>query len=572
MSRVRSLHAQPAPGRAVTAGRVPRSGPSRLPLLALVLLAAAFLGLGLAEAWADSPTFDEPVYVAAGLAAVLHHDVTINDEHPPPAKVIAALPVLLTHPVIPPNGPWSGNDERAYAARFISAQLSAGTLRRVTFASRLVPLAESAAVAFVLFALGSELFGPVAGAFSGALWLASPFVLGIGHLDGVDIPFALATALSAWALVRWLRFRRARGLIWVGLALAAVADTQISGLLIVAGSLAVIAGFQWRSGIRRALAHAGLAALVALAAVWASYVVLNPSVLWRSPGVLPRPYLAGAAYLDSQDTVGTAGYLAGRAWTGGRWWFWPFSLVVKWPAASLLLLVAGVLAAALAWGRLPRDTRGRLAAGVALPAAALTAFTLAMPRDVGLRYLLPVMALWAVLAGALLPALAALPRRLRGPARASAVGLLTLAALATASSVPNSLAWTTRPFRPAYTAATDSNVDWGQGLYALSAWSASHHPWIMYFGPRGITPAAIPGARPLPGTAPTGVSGWVAVSVTALNSSNRAALAWLRGWCPVGVLDDSILLYNFRQPPAVSTAAVPVQPPPLCPGPWSSRR
>ena len=60
----------------------------------------------------------------------------------------------------------------------------------------------------------------------------------------------------------------------------------------------------------------------------------------------------------------------------------------------------------------------------------------------------------------------------------------------------------TWPFRPAYTAATDSNIDWGQGLYALSAWSASHHPWIMYFGPRGITPAAIPGARPLPGTAP----------------------------------------------------------------------
>jgi Dolichyl-phosphate-mannose-protein mannosyltransferase len=577
VSRVRSLRAHPAPGRAVTASGVPRRGPGRLPLLALVLLAAAFLGLGLAEAWADSPTFDEPVYVAAGLAAVLHHDVTINDEHPPPLKVLAALPALLSHPVIPPNGPWSGNDERVYAARFVSAQLSAGTLRRVTFAARLVPLAESAAVAFVLFAIGSELFGPAAGALSGVLWLASPFVLGIGHLDGVDIPFALATALSAWALVRWLRWRRTRGLIWVGLALAAVADTQISGLLIVAGSLGVIAAFQWRSGVGRALAHTGLAALVALAAVWASYVVLNPSVLWRSPGVLPRPYLDGAAYLASQDTMGTAGYLAGMAWTGGRWWFWPLSLVVKWPAASLLLLVAGTLAAVATWRRLPRDTWVRLAAGVALPAVLLTAFTLAMPRDIGLRYLLPVMALWAVLAGALLPALAALPRRLRDPARASAAGLLILAALATAASFPRSLAWTTWPFRPAYTAVTDSNIDWGQGLYALSAWSVSHHPWIMYFGPRGITPAAVPGARSLPGparpgAAPAGVSGWVAVSVTALNSSNRAELAWLRGWCPVGVLDDSILLYHFRQPPAVSVAAVPVQPPPLCPGTYSSRR
>ncbi|MGA2825980.1 MAG: glycosyltransferase family 39 protein [Streptosporangiaceae bacterium] len=564
-----SLRAQPVTGDLGAASRPTRPGwRRRLPLLGLVLLAAAFLGLGLAEAWSDSPTFDEPVYVAAGLAEVLHHDVAFNDEHPPLPKVLAVLPVLLAHPVIPPNGSWDSNGEQTYGARFVAAQLSAGTLRRVTFASRLVPLAESIGVAFVLFALGTELFGPGAGAFAGALWLASPFVLGIGHLDGVDVPFALAAALSAWALVRWLRTRRTGALVWVGLALGAVADSQISGLLIVASSLAVIVVFQWRSGIRRALASAGLAGLIALAAVWASYLVLTPSVLWHAPAVLPRPYLDGTAYLASQDTIGTAGYVAGIAYTGGRWWFWPVSLVIKWPAASLLLLVAGLVACV----RLPRGVRGRLAGGVALPALVLTVFTLMMPRDIGLRYLLPVIALWAVPAGALVPAITAFRPRLRSAARAVVAGLLAVALLATAWSFPRSLAWTTRPFRPAYTAVTDSNVDWGQALYALSAWSASHHPWVLYFGPRGITAAAIPGARPWPGTAPAGISGWAAVSVTALNSSNRSSLGWLRRWCPVGLLDDSILLYHFRQSPAASPEATPAQPPPLCPGTWSSAR
>ena len=544
---------------------------ARLPLLALVLLVAGFLGLGLAEAWSDAPTFDEPVYVAAGIAGMLHHDVTFNDEHPPLPKVLAALPVLLAHPVIPPNGRWSGNDERSYASRFVAAQLAAGTLRRVTFASRLVPLAESAGVAFVLFALGAELFGPGAGALAGALWLASPFVLGIGHLDGVDIPFSLTTALSAWALARWLRSRCTRGLIWVGLALGAAAITQISGLLVVAGSLAVILAVEWRAGIQRAVAHTALTGLVALVAIWASYVLLNPSVIWKSPSVLPRPYLDGASYLASQDTVGTTGYVAGIAYQGGRWWFWPVSLVIKWPAASLLLLVAGAAAAVLGWRRLSPGVPGRLAGAVVLPAVLLTAFTLTMPRDIGLRYLLPVIALWAVLAGALVPAVTALRPRPRHLAQASVAGLLTLALLATIGSFPNSLAWTTRPFRPAYQAVTDSNIDWGQGLYALSAWSERHHPWIVYFGPRGITPAAVPGARALPSSAPAGISGWVAVSVTALNSSNRSSLAWLRRWCPVGVLDDSILLYRFREPP-LSTAPIPVQPPALCPGPWSSVR
>ena len=182
----------------------------RLPLLVLAVVAAAFLALGLAEARADAPTFDEPVYVSAALATVLHHDVDINDEHPPLPKVLAVLPVLFTHPVIPADGHWSGNDELRYGARFVAAQLTSGKLRRVTFAARLIPLAETAGVAFVLYGLAGELAGPVAGALAGVLWLASPLVLGIGHLDGTDVPFALGATLAARALLRWLRRRDRR--------------------------------------------------------------------------------------------------------------------------------------------------------------------------------------------------------------------------------------------------------------------------------------------------------------------------------------------------------------------------
>jgi hypothetical protein len=30
--------------------------------------------------------------------------------------------------------------------------------------------------------------------------ILAPLVLGIGHLDGTDVPFALAVVLSSWAL------------------------------------------------------------------------------------------------------------------------------------------------------------------------------------------------------------------------------------------------------------------------------------------------------------------------------------------------------------------------------------
>ena len=43
-----------------------RTWADRLPLVILAVITAGFLALGVAEAWSDSPTFDEPVYVSSG--------------------------------------------------------------------------------------------------------------------------------------------------------------------------------------------------------------------------------------------------------------------------------------------------------------------------------------------------------------------------------------------------------------------------------------------------------------------------------------------------------------------------
>ncbi len=556
-----------SPAASCPGSRRTRSGLHWLPLAVLGIWAAAFLALGLGEAWSDAPTFDEPVYVAAGLAAVLHHDLTLNDEHPPVPKVLASLPVLLVHPVIPGNEPWAGNDERSYSARFIDAQASAGMMRRVMFAARLVPLAETAGVAFAIFGLGSELLGPAAGAFGGLLWLASPLVLGIGHLDGTDVPFALATVMASWALARWLRLRSGRALVWLGVALAGVAVSDITGLLVVAAALATVAAVTLRaavclrSGARQALARTAMAGLIAVAVVWAAYAVLDPAVLGH-PGLLPSPYLAGIGYLRAADTA-TPGYLAGVSYTGGRWWFWPLSLVIKLPAEALLLFAAG----AVAWLFTDRAARQRALLAVGLPAVLLTGFFVAMPRDIGVRYLLPVLALWATASGALVPAVTALPRAARRTTAAAACALQSAAAFTTATSFPDSLSWTAPPFRPGYAVATNSNVDWGQGLYALRAWASGRRPWVTYFGPRGLAPDPVRGGRPLLGTPPRRVSGWAAVSATALTSADRAQLAWLRAYCPVQVLDGSILIFRFRRPPSPDPSAN--QPPSPCPGTWS---
>ena len=84
----------------------------------LVLLAiVAFLVLGGFEAWHDSATFDEPVYVSSGVVAVLHHDWrTIPSTHRC-SRCLAALPVLAVGPVVPPRE-LEDQQRASYSARF----------------------------------------------------------------------------------------------------------------------------------------------------------------------------------------------------------------------------------------------------------------------------------------------------------------------------------------------------------------------------------------------------------------------------------------------------------------------
>ena len=89
------------------------------------------------------------------------------------------------------------------------------------FLSRLVPVVELLVTGLLVYALAARLVGPAGGMFSAALWLLNPFVIGIGHLDGIDIPFtldALTVALPgavargpyARAIGRWSALPAAR--------------------------------------------------------------------------------------------------------------------------------------------------------------------------------------------------------------------------------------------------------------------------------------------------------------------------------------------------------------------------
>lgn len=210
--------------------------------------------------------------------------------------------------------------------------------------------------------------------------------------------------------------------------------------------------------------------------------------------------------------------------------YWPVSLAIKLPPATVAVLLLGPLG----WLGLDRARRREAIVVAVLPATLLFAFDLTLSRDIGVRYLLPVLALWLVAATA---AVTATRIRAIRVALAASVGLGVWSVVA---SFPHSLAWTDPVFGSSYQVATNSSVDWGQDLFALQRWDRVHHARVAYFGPRGITAADTGQAGPLIGVPPATITGWVAASATDLTTLD--GLAWLRAYCPVGSLGSTILI------------------------------
>lgn len=546
----------------------------------LVLLSVQFAVFAGIEAWRDAVTVDESVYLSAGITALTRHDLRLNPEHPPLGKVLAAAPALLARPVVPAGASWKEARQFDYSAEFVVAQRRAGRLHWVVFAGRMVPIIEAIVAGLLLYAIGSRFFGGLGGLVAAGIWLTSPWVVGLGHLSSIDLHFTVSTLALVLALAAHLRKPSLRSVVVLGLCGGAALLTRFTGLVAVpvAAATAALAVDTWW----RRLTVAGAVLVVAWACVWLGIRVVSPhgpsarqreimaktaeagrdvSALARVVQLVPWPieYEAGVGY---QALV--AGprpvFLWGRSWTGRQWWYWPAAFVIKWPLPTVGMLAAGTVA----WLRRPGR---RVGATCVLPVAgALGIFTLAQPAQIGLRYMMPVVALGLVVAAG---GIAGFGRRLRTPVLWS-VAFVQVASLWSAS--PHSLAWTSPPFRPGYRFAADSNLDWGQDIGRFEEWARGRDVYAWLFGSLGTdTVAGLAGVRPLKGVSLPDIHGWVAASASVLTAYRRDELAWLRKYCAVADIGGTILIYRFLDPPSPEPG--PAAPVPPCHGsPASMRR
>ncbi|MGW0944901.1 ArnT family glycosyltransferase [Streptomyces sp. NPDC002623] len=534
------------------ARRLLRLRPALLvPVLAVVLLGQLAVAM-VTAAVQETPTIDEPVYVATAAEYLHEHRVRHNPEHPPLGKLVVAVGVALAHPHVDPS--FSGSQEEAGQHLLYE---SGNDPWRLMLWARLPVIVLTLLFGLVVFGFARDLGGPAPALTALALYSLTPDVVAHGSLATLDVPAAGFVLTSAW-LLWWAR--RGRPGLWLplaGVALGAALATKMSTLAAVPVILALAALTVWvrrPRDVRGCLLGAGVVAVAAVAVVWAAYLAVDPRLRWdpraaQVPAVhglhgllvralpFPQAYLDGMRIQFGLENRSWQGFLFGHVYSGGRWYYLPVALVVKTPLGMLALWTAGAVAM-IAVRRL------RPAAPyVLLPAAVLLASAMTGARDLGTRYAVFLPMFLAVAAGCVLAV-----RRRWTPVTAAV--LVAFVAVSSLRTFPYYLPYSNEAFGgPARTHLRlhDSNVDWGQDLGRLAVRLHTRYRgervWLVYKGSGEPAYYGIRAGDPLRAPART-VHGLLVVSDSAAAKAKGRLAVLLRTSRPVDEVGYSITLYR----------------------------
>jgi 4-amino-4-deoxy-L-arabinose transferase-like glycosyltransferase len=493
----------------------------------------------------QTPTIDEPVYVGTAVSYLERQGLRYNTEHPPLGKLIMAAGLTFAQPRLGPA--FRGN--QGELGRHVLYE-AGNDPYRLMFLARLPIILLTLLFGLVVFAFARDLAGPAAGVLSLALYTFSPDMITHGSLATLDVPAAGFLLTATWLLWR-ARQRPLPYLPLAGIALGAALATRMSVLPAVP-VLLILAFLTQRR--RRGIAAAAGVVAVALAAVWLTYLAVDPA--WRGvqptgippvtglTGMLvdsvpvPQAYREGMRIQFAFENSTFSGFLFGTHYQGSLWYYLPAALLVKTPLGLLALWLAGT-AILLAVPRL------RLAALylLVLPAV-LLAVAMTGARDFGTRYVIFLPMFLAVAAGTVL-----IVQR-RWVQLATAV-LATFVAVSSLRTFPYYLPYSNEAFGGPVTTHRhlhDSNVDWGQDLGRLADRLRQRYPdeqlWLVYKGAGVPAAYGITASNPLT-VPPADVKGLLVVSDSSIAKATGSLAELLHdSGDPIDDVGHSITIYR----------------------------
>jgi 4-amino-4-deoxy-L-arabinose transferase-like glycosyltransferase len=488
----------------------------------------------------ESLTFDEGNHIFSGYMMWHSADYGLNPEHPPLVKLVATMPLLGKNVWVPPLQRRMFKVE-AYRDGRDFMERNDGPEHSLLFRMRLAAAVFSAGLSLMVFLIGRRFFGNAAGLLALLLVVFEPNVLAHSALVTTDMGVTfllLATIYLFYGYARQPSLPRllAAGLV-AGLTLAAKHSGILLAPMLVGLALVEIAygAPQQPGGLAgaprkrtAAILFGGIAGITVLAVVvlWAFYgfryaarpagLALHPTLTeyaapltgingwvighlahWR---LLPESYLMGMTdihYAAQQYPI----FVLGHDYAHGVWWYFPVALSIKTSLGLIGLLILAAIAMFRGWLRQRREL-----AWLVVPGALYLAVAILSGMNIGIRHVLFLYPVAALLAAAGCIALARQNRRWAWVGGA----LVAFHILSAMAVFPAEMAYANEAWggtANAHKHLSDSSVDWAQQLPHVRQWIDAHpgeECWFAYSAYPDLRPQAygIP-CHPLP-TAHTG--------------------------------------------------------------------
>jgi 4-amino-4-deoxy-L-arabinose transferase-like glycosyltransferase len=577
---------------------------SRIVLAAVVLLLALMALLADGAVRRESVTFDEMAHIGAGVSYLQKLDMRMNEEHPPLAKVLAAVPLVIrgVHADYSQVS-WSFSGSGMFK-QFLGEWIFGHWLITrwndpiaTAFWARQPMLFLTLVLGLVLFLYGSRLGDKWGGLLCLCAYATMPVMLAFGPLVLTDIAVTLFIVLTLWAFASMWRSPSRGTVLRFGLALGGALLSKFSAGLLFFCFPAFILTLRWRPAPEQPADKAELRAwrrlrwrslakgiLCAALVVYAVYFVLSwneptdslgflghnmAALLLRRVLMPPWIYLRGLAIFALTDKP--PAFILGHWYPHGVWFFFPVLFLLKSSLAFLLLL-----ALALVVGLAAKFRPVRLAVipeGMELHWRAVWVFLVVFSGACILSRFQFSIRHFSVSIVLLILLLAPLPRALNQlrssgwPAARAGVWLTVALALASVFTAVRAYPYYL-PFlnslsgsRPAYDLVADSNLDWNQGLLEVEAFVQQRyltHVLIDAYGFSDPT-AYVPEAKfwNCQEAVPEDGGQWAIVSANLIQESHNCI--WLLQFPHEALAGGS--MYAFQLPGAIPPAGTPGGPP-----------
>jgi Dolichyl-phosphate-mannose-protein mannosyltransferase len=481
----------------------------RLAVIGLLAVQAALIAIAVHR---ESLTWDEEDHMYAGYRMWKNGDYGLNPEHPPLVKLLATLPVLADKLWVPPLKGIFFKGE-AYLDGRDWLEHNDGGSQRLVFRMRVAAALLAVALSLVVFFATREWFGATAALVALTLTVFDPNILAHSGLVTTDVGATLFFLAALYAFYRYVTKPSLLRMAIAGVVLGLLLSTKHSGVML-GPMLAVLVGWEVAvapRGTRLRLAlrlggALGAMVLLAVGVLWAFYgfryaarpagLAMIPTlsdysqslngfdrgVIWWMARLhlLPESYLFGMVDIR-EFGKGFHTFILGKWYPHGIWWYFPVAIAIKTTLGMIaLVLLAGFV---MVTGKLGKGTdHARALVYVLFVWVAYLATAGVNGLNIGVRHVLPLYALAAVIAGA---GVAALASRSRAWQWVCAV-LIAAHIVSSLSVFPDSLAYANEVWGGAkntHNVLNDSNVDWGRQLYQVKDWE-DRHPnedcWFAY--------------------------------------------------------------------------------------------